>query len=217
MRKIAFLLLLLPAPALGQDYARRTVLTKCAVPLGNGLTAVHGGSGTVVARDRKGFWVLTCRHCLEAGGACSVVLQDGTTLPAEYRKYYHDHDLALLHVDVAGKGDCPVEVAPLDKCDECAAGEGCVKCGHPGGGPLSVLRGPVHRTDARIRPCAQHPNGSDTWVLKISCRSGDSGGGLYRAATGTLIGVVWGSDGATSSAVPAADVRYFLKASGVLK
>ncbi len=183
------------------------VRTNHAVPDGGG-ELVQSGSGTVIARDDKGFTVLSCAHVVESGGKygkgnLTVVTAKGKTYAAKLVRYDRERDLSVFRVET-NKPD--VIAATLAKTEKYDAGLKLVKYGHTGGGPL-------RKTEGEAADYSTTSGGFTNLVATAECKSGDSGGGVFRASDGKFIGVAWGhGDKYWLRAVRIEDVRAFLKA-----
>jgi len=188
-----------PAPA--PDYARLTVKVTAA-----GVGTVGNGSGTVVAAGAGGVRVLTCRHVVEGATAVTVTAHDGRVHRATVAAVDGRADLALLRLTQAA--DLPA--ARLAGDDPLDRGTAVVKSGHPGAGHRVEGRGRVVGHSWAVGDPTNRSAIADTPSV-----GGDSGGGLFRAADGRLVGVVWGGANGQLYAVHAREVARFLKAAGV--
>lgn len=150
------------------------------------------GSGTVIRRDKDKFYVLTCSHVAEPAARYSqlVVVHGAKAFPAKLLVYCPVRDLALLEC----QGVTDAVPATVAKADSYVAGTPLFRCGYPKAGPRKVVRG-------RVLPVRAHAGGHPLVKLLTATPpsiSGDSGGGVFRASDGQLIGVNYASDGHTS-------------------
>ena len=193
-----------PAPAPpAPDYARLTVKVTAA-----GVGVIGNGSGTVVSSGAAGIRVLTCRHVVEGATAVTVTAHDGTVYRAAVAAVDGRADLALVRLQATP----PLPAARLAGDDPLDRGTAVVKSGHPGAGRRVEGRGRVVGHSWAVGDPTNRSAIADTPSV-----GGDSGGGLYRAADGHLVGVVWGGANGQLYAVHAREVARFLKAAGVAR
>jgi S1-C subfamily serine protease len=187
MRKFLFVsvLFLSPSPLFAETIEEWTKPSSVRVRKMYGQTA-DCGSGTVVYTDKKSYLVLTCFHVArpDKNGSLQVQAMDERWVPADVASQWQGHDLALLYVK---DPEHKVLASKVADAEEYENGLQVCKCGYPGAGPRDVRVG-TSRGEKSI--------GSDTSWITVSysllSRSGDSGGGLFRASDRALIGVVWG-------------------------
>ncbi len=181
-----------------------TVLTTHSVPDEQGRL-IQNGSGTVIARDARGFTVLSCAHVIESGGRygkgdLTLTTYRGKTYAAKVLAYDRAADLSLMRVEAK---DADVEVAVLAESEKYRPGLKLVKYGHPGGERLV-------RAEGVAADYSTESNGHTNLVATAVSRSGDSGGGVYRLSDRKFIGVIWGGGGDGLRAVRIGDVHEFV-------
>ncbi len=155
------------------------------------------GSGTIVHRDEKSFFVLTCRHNFanDAGelvdGETTVHLDDGTKYPATIAatSSYH-RDLALLRIDTKDR----VKTAALASEATYKVGEPYVACGYPGW-KRAVRRG------KQLDWYTTNKGGFESFASSIEAAPGISGAGVFREKDMKLVGVLRGGGRETGGAI----------------
>jgi len=160
---------------------------------------VESGSGTVIAREGTYGCVITCKHLFSDGvGQLVVPFPDGQRLQASYLGSDSQADLAAVAIQAgASTPMTSVAASPI------ARGEQVYQVGYPHG------HGPVPRAGQALGIVGRA--GSATVLgLSFPVQQGDSGSGVFRSADGALVGVLWGSDGRTSSVTGVADIQRFL-------
>lgn len=167
----------------------------------------QGGSGTVfhVAPGYLGggtAYVLTCRHVVAHDRwTLTVIWPDGKKLPAKFLAKDATADLSCLTVEIPVGVEVPF--VPLAEKTP-PKGQSVFQVGYPHG------RGPIKRA-GKQHGYVDHT--ATQWNLGLSfpVQSGDSGSGLFDAATLSLIGVVWGSSDRQAVATGAGDCARFVK------
>jgi serine protease Do len=135
------------------------------------------GSGFII--DPAG-WVLTNNHVIDGADEISVVLQDGTTLPAKLRGTDRKTDLALLKVET----DKPLPAVAFGDSDKTKDGEWILAVGNPFGLGGTVTAGIV---SARGRYIGSGPY-DDYLQLDAAINRGNSGGPTFNLK-GEVIGI----------------------------
>lgn len=154
---------------------------------GSGLLAASGsGSGFIFHADG---WILTNRHVVQNADEVTVVLNDGTTYPAETFGIDTLTDLAILKVD-AGE---PLPTAPIGTSSDLEPGQLAIAIGNPLGtyentvttGVVSGLGRQITAADAGRTTAERLTNLIQT---DAAINPGNSGGPLVNSA-GQVIGV----------------------------
>ncbi len=203
------------------------------------------GSGVVIASQAEGpdhapvSYVLTAAHVLGGHDGAEVIVRftgayaaRGRLVAAIARRGNPDTlDLALLRV----QGIAVPPASLPDLTDPVRLGEEILLVGYPWGKRLGLFSGIVSQMPTDGREEATADEGTDpTIVVDAAASKGVSGGGVFREATGTLIGIVEGYQTASiavkdrSSAysikvpmsgetfvVPVTRIRRFLRESGL--
>jgi S1-C subfamily serine protease len=189
----------------------------------------RAGSGVVVATApaQHRAWVLTTRHLLESRAAPRVLARrsgarDG--VPATVVARSADADLALVQVDGLDLEPAAIKV-------ESALGDEVVVIAFPWGRRLTVVSGIVSQLDAHAD--GGIPVAGAVRMVDASVSYGSSGGGVFDAGSGALLGVVEGyrtasvrpADGSQrtielpvageTAVIPAAEIVRFLATAGV--
>ena len=147
----------------------------------------RSGSGVVIASDPRSSrcWVITTRHLVEPPGLRRLsarVPDHGGSLSAEVVKVSDELDLAILSVQGAAPPAAELkEVAGL--------GQDVWVAGFPWGGRLTVVRGVVSQlagdgAEARLEGPVR--------MVDAAVSYGASGGGVFEASSGLLIGIIEG-------------------------
>jgi S1-C subfamily serine protease len=141
------------------------------------------GNGTGLIIDDKGT-VLTCEHVVRPEGrdADSIkVVKGDTVYDAKIAKINSSYDIAILHVDsLTGNVD-------FAKYDEVHVGEDCLIVGYPLCLPhQSVSKGIISAKGKRLG--TQFP--FDLFEIDARINYGNSGGPVFQASTGRVIGIV---------------------------
>lgn len=159
------------------------------------------GSGTVVKVEKDRFWVLTCEHCIRSDEpgehGLKIMLPSGMKYPADVLAYDAKKDLALVEVRA---NDARVSAAKLsDK--NVGLGTAVVKVGWGTGS---------RKEDVGVTTVHTETEGYQNVLADVKSTNGDSGGGLFHKADGTLVGVVWGGRDDGLRARQVEDVHDFL-------
>ncbi|MFO7906468.1 MAG: S1 family peptidase [Planctomycetota bacterium] len=156
------------------------------------------GSGTLVdVRDRFGL-VVTNWHVVQGdSGAITVLFPGGFRSPARVLDTDRDWDLAALLIWRPPVAPIPLASSPPRPGDQLTI------AGY-GSGTYQRSRG---RCTQYVAPSAHHP--FEMVEVSASARQGDSGGPIFNAA-GELAGVLFGSNGGTTSGAYAGRIHEFL-------
>lgn len=140
------------------------------------------GAGIVIDRDGH---ILTNNHVLEAATDVTVVLDDGTELPAQLAGGDEDSDLGVLKVDPKAH---PLVPAILGNSDRTEVGEWVLAIGNPFGLEHSVTTGIVSAKGRTFREQGREAWFSSFIQTDASINPGNSGGPLVNQR-GEVIGV----------------------------
>ncbi|MFW6171996.1 MAG: S1 family peptidase [Planctomycetota bacterium] len=156
------------------------------------------GSGTLVdVRDRFGL-VVTNWHVVHGGsGSITVLFPGGFRSPARVLKEDRDWDLAALLIRRPPVAPIPLAASPP------RPGDRLTIAGY-GSGTYQRSAG---RCTQYVAPGAHHP--FEMVEVSASARQGDSGGPILNAA-GELAGVLFGSNGGTTSGAYTGRIHEFL-------
>lgn len=171
-------------------------------------------SGTVVRADKDSFVVLTCSHGLYHGGKIVekpyVVSLDGWFQYAKVLACDAGRDVAVLEV---GWKDHPFKAVTVADGDTYGKGAAVIRCGHPDNRKRTLVDCSLTGERTSINRNAEH----EAVELYPFAIKGDSGGGLFRASYGKLIGMTVSTteDYTTSRAVTLKPILYTLKQAGV--
>jgi hypothetical protein len=161
---------------------------------------VESGSGTCIAREGSYALVITCKHLFADGpGRVYCTFPNGQRAEASYLGSDGRSDLAAVAI-YAQDG------VPVTQLAEQPAGRGepIYQVGYPHG------RGPMARAGQALG-IVGYTQSANVLGLSFGVEQGDSGSGIFRASDGTLVGVLWGSDGRTSSATGIEDIHRFVQ------
>ncbi len=233
------------APSERQAVIDRIVASTAKVMVERAGRRLETGSGVVIASQEAGpgheavSYVLTASHVL--GGLAGTDILVRFTGPYAARGRFvaalscrgnpETLDLALLKVP----GIAVPSVSFPDSDDQVRLGEEILLVGYPWGKRLGLFSGIVSQMPTDGREDATADEGTDSSIVVDAASSkGVSGGGVFREATGTLVGVVEGYQTASiavkdrSSAysikvpmagetfvVPLTRIRGFLRESGL--
>jgi S1-C subfamily serine protease len=232
------------SPAERQDVIDRIVASSAKVMIEQGGRRVVSGSGFVVASGTEGpafeavSYVLTAAHVLDGSEGAKVVVRfpgaqglDGKFVATIcHRGDPETLDLALLRIPGIA---VPPIAFPAE--DRVRLGEGILIVGYPWGKRLGLYSGIVSQLPTEENDDVSADGGSDpTIVVDAASAKGVSGAGVFREATGALVGLVEGYQTASISVkdqsktyslkvpmpgetfvVPVVRIRRFLKDSGV--
>ena len=145
----------------------------------------RAASGVVVAGDARTrrAWIVTARHFVDPPVPQRIVVRRAGqqhAVPASIRLLSPDHDLALLEVS-----DVDLVAARLRT--SAALGEEVWVIAFPWGGRLTVANGVVSQVvSAEGGPAVE----GAPRMVDVSVSYGSSGGGVFAATTGELLGVI---------------------------
>lgn len=156
------------------------------------------GTGTLIAKDERCGWVLTCAHLFRDGvGRVTVSFADGA-YAARLLAWDRPADLAVLEIAAPAANPPPIRE------DVPAVGEAVTFCGFGSTGRLQVKPG---RVLGYVRTAGLP--GRETLQVSGGADNGDSGGPIFDAG-GRLVGVLWGTDGTRTVGSYCGRVRAFL-------
>ena len=139
------------------------------------------GSGVIVSRDSRTYYVLTNDHVVSEADNITVVLDDGTEYPGELIGRDPRKDLAMLTF----RSNQAIPVARLGDSDSLRVGDWVVAIGSPFGYQSTVTAGIV---SALGRSGARIGNISDFIQTDAAINRGNSGGALVNL-DGEVIGI----------------------------
>ncbi len=177
-------------------------VARIANELRTGSTAY--GTGTLIAKDERRGWILTCAHLFRDGvGRVTVSLAEGT-YAARVLDWDRDGDLAVLEIAAPSADPLPI------RADVPAAGEAVTFWGYGSTGRLRVTSGRVlgYVGTAGLA-------GRQTLQISGGAENGDSGGPILDAH-GRVAGVLWGTDGTRTVGSYCGRIRAFLSRLGGL-
>lgn len=152
------------------------------VTMQNGYTSVLSGSGSGVIVSQDGY-ILTCNHVVEGAEKIIVYLNSGESYEAQLIGLDSITDLAVIKIDAA---DLPY--AKLGDSSELKVGENVFAIGNALGELSNTYTsGSISGLDRVIEI-----DGVSMTLLQTDAaiNKGNSGGGLFRASDGALIGIV---------------------------
>jgi S1-C subfamily serine protease len=204
-----------------QEVIDRITSASVKVTLDKDGRRLGSGSGVVVASRIEGFhaeavsYVLTAQHVFDGkNGAAILVYLTGVNaarvkkLPATLYRQGDAETLDLALLRVPGIALVPVQF-PDD--NEVRLGEEILVVGFPWGKRLGVFGGIVSQVPADTTGGGPTEEGAEqTIVVDASSAKGVSGGGVFREATGCLLGIVEGYQTA-SIAVESRTQSYSVK------
>ena len=152
------------------------------VTMKSGFTSILAGSGSGVIVSEDGY-ILTCNHVIEGADKVYVYLNDGREYEAEIIGFDGITDLAVVKIDASG-----LTFATLGNSSTLRIGEGVYAIGNALGELSNTYTsGSISGLDRTIEIEGQRMNLLQT---DAAINKGNSGGGLFRASDGTLIGIV---------------------------
>ena len=163
------------------DHAMSSVVS-IDVTMKTGFTSILAGSGSGVIVSEDGY-ILTCNHVIEGADKVYVYLNDGREYEAEIIGFDGITDLAVVKINASG-----LPFATLGNSSTLRIGEGVYAIGNALGELSNTYTsGSISGLDRTIEIEGQRMNLLQT---DAAINKGNSGGGLFRASDGTLIGIV---------------------------
>lgn len=147
----------------------------------------RAASGVVVAIDARirRAWIVTARHFVDPPGPQRVFVRvpGGTTvLEAAIALVSRDHDLAVITVE-------PIDVSPVHLKETASLGDEILVVAFPWGQRFTVVAGIVSQIAAPVGEVALT---GPPALVDATVSYGSSGGGVFDARSGALIGIVEG-------------------------
>lgn len=145
----------------------------------------RAASGVVIATDPAGrrAWIVTVRHFVAAPDPQEVYVQlPGRTsaVPAAIVAASGDRDVALIEVD-------DLDVMPVRLKELASLGDEILIVAFPWGQRFTVVRGTVSQI---VSPEGEARVAGPARMVDASVSYGSSGGGVFDAQTGELVGIV---------------------------
>ena len=158
------------------------------------MTSPSGCSGGVFHASREyGIWIASCKHCVNRPGRVRLVFfQDGQRAKVDGRfvRSHPRYDCSVVWVSPDHFYELPVAVPIADSWYGPYKGQAVYAVGSYAGGTVT----PVVRHVA----VSSVDRGAYQFRLNDYAWGGHSGGPVVDAATGRLLGVLWGTSGRTS-------------------
>ena len=148
----------------------------------SGYGSVTSGSGSGVIISEDGY-IVTCNHVVEDADKIYVYLNDGTSYEASLIGRDILNDIAVIKIEATN-----LTFARFGDSDSLRVGEGVFAIGNALGQLSNTYtEGCISALDRQITV-----EGQDMTLLQTDAavNHGNSGGGLFRASDGTLIGIV---------------------------
>lgn len=171
------------------DDAEYAIIDQCMsavvsidVTMQNGYTSVLAGSGSGVIVSSDGY-ILTCNHVVEGAESIIVYLNNGDTYQASLIGLDNITDLAVIKIE-----DTDLPYARLGDSSTLRIGESVFAVGNALGELSNTYTsGSISGLDRIIEI-----DGRSMTLMQTDAaiNQGNSGGGLFRASDGTLIGIV---------------------------
>ncbi len=152
------------------------------ITMQQGYTSVLAGSGSGVLVTADGY-IITCNHVVEGAESIIVYLNDGSTYNAELIGADSISDIAVIKIE--GEN---FQYAKLGHSSELRVGESVFAIGNAIGELSNTYTsGSISGLDRSITV-----EGTEMTLLQTDAaiNHGNSGGGLFRASDGALIGIV---------------------------
>jgi S1-C subfamily serine protease len=143
----------------------------------------RSASGVVIAADERGSWILTARHFLEPARPQSITVSApgrGARAKARVSAVSPEHDIAVIRVD-------GIVFPPIQLKDGARLGDEVWVVGFPWGRRLTLVSGIVSQIESDESEVAVE---GPARLIDASVSYGASGGGVFDAVTGALIGIV---------------------------
>lgn len=150
------------------------------------------GSGTLIYKDEKTAYVLTCAHTYREALQSNTMRRSSVLFP-ENKQSRINHIADIEHIDF-NADICILNIEPSIKADpvplaaDFKVGERAFIAGYGSGNYLA-------QSGQRIAFFDNPPN----ITISVAARQGDSGGPVFNER-GELAGLLWGTDGQTTSA-----------------
>lgn len=158
------------------------------------MTFPSGCSGGVFHASREyGIWIATCKHCVNRKGRVRLMFfQDGqrAKVDGQFVRSHPQHDCAIVWVSSDNFYELPQQAPLADSW-----------YGPYKGQPVYLIGSYAGNT---VHPAVRHVSiksinrGAYQFNLNDDAWGGSSGGSVVDAATGRMLGVLWGSKGGTS-------------------
>ena len=145
----------------------------------------RAASGVVVAADFRSrrMWIATARHFLEPSRPQQIYVRlpgETSMAPATVAFVSRDRDLAIIETEYR-------DVTPARLKMAATLGDEILLVAFPWGQRFTVVRGAVSQIDA---PVGELPVAGPARMVSATVSYGSSGGGVFDAETGELVGIV---------------------------
>jgi S1-C subfamily serine protease len=147
------------------------------------LEDIPAGTGSGFIWDKRGH-VVTNFHVIKNGQGANVILQDGTSWPAQLVGTAPEYDLAVLKIKAPADKLFPLSV---HRSDDLMVGQKVYAIGNPFGLDQTLTKGIISGLGRHIRSQSGHPI-DDVIQTDAAINPGNSGGPLIDSGSG-LIGV----------------------------
>ena len=158
------------------------------------MTSPSGCSGGVFHASREyGIWIATCKHCVNRRGRVRLTFfQDGQrkSFDGEFVRAHRRYDCAIVWVAADKFGELPTAVPLADGDVGPYKGQAVYAVGSYAGGTVTPA--------ARHVAISRVDRGAYQFRLNDYAWGGHSGGPVVDAASGRLLGVLWGTTRRTS-------------------
>ena len=145
----------------------------------------RAASGVVIAADERGSWILTARHFLEPTRPQSIFVSApgrGARVKARVSAMSQEHDIAVIRVD-------GIVFPAIRLKDAARLGDEVWVVGFPWGRRLTMVSGIVSQIESDESESEVALEGPAR-LIDASVSYGASGGGVFDAVSGSLIGIV---------------------------
>lgn len=158
------------------------------------MTSPSGCSGGVFHASREhGIWIATCKHCVRRPGRVRLVFfQDGqrAKVDGQFIRSHRRYDCSIVWVSPDHFYELPAAVPLADGYIGPFKGQAVYAVGSYAGGTVTPA--------ARHVAISSVDRGAYQFRLNDYAWGGHSGGPVVDAASGRLLGVLWGTSGRTS-------------------
>lgn len=158
------------------------------------MTSPSGCSGGVFHASREyGIWIATCKHCVNRSGRVRLVFfQDGqrAKVDGEFVRAHRRYDCSIVWVSADKFYELPTAVPLADGDVGPFAGQAVYAVGSYAGGTVTPA--------ARHVAISRVDRGAYQFRLNDYAWGGHSGGPVVDAASGRMLGVLWGTSGRSS-------------------